>query len=75
VDNEPKDLRPEKGDGALVLITPPFNYVRCREPGSLILANPRRSPTPMYGVKRVPSANPAVNTTIVQPIVTHQGLK
>ena len=33
---EPKDLRPEKEDGALVLITPRFNYVRCREPGSLV---------------------------------------
>jgi hypothetical protein len=50
VDSEPKDLRLEKGDGALVLITPSFNYVRCRESGSLCSRQTRRSPTPMYGV-------------------------
>jgi hypothetical protein len=30
---------------------------------------------PMYDLKRVPSDNPAVNTTIVQPIATHQRQK
>jgi hypothetical protein len=75
MDCEPKALRPEKGDGALLLITPSFKYVRCRESGSLRSRQPRRSPTPIYDLKRVPSANPAVNTTIVQPIATHQGPK
>jgi len=75
VDSEPKALRPEKGDGGLVLNCSVVQLRARRESGSLRSRQLRRSPTPTYGLKRLPSANPAVNTTIVQPIATHQGTK
>jgi hypothetical protein len=39
VDNEPKDLRPEKGDGALVLITRRSIMCAAGNPAPRVLAN------------------------------------